>query len=44
MATVDGDGLITVTAVEAGSCDIYAKYKNIDAEYTKVIIPVTVME
>ncbi|MDD3363843.1 MAG: S-layer homology domain-containing protein [Syntrophomonas sp.] len=40
IATVDSSGIIT--AVAAGSCNIYAKYKNIDSEYTRAAIPVTV--
>jgi uncharacterized repeat protein (TIGR01451 family) len=40
VATVDSNGLITARG--AGACEIYALYKNIDAEYTKAIIPVSV--
>jgi len=40
VATASSGGVIT--GVGAGTCNIYARYKNIDAEYTKVIIPVTV--
>ena len=40
VATVDSGGLINAAGI--GSCEIYAKYKNIDSGYTKVTIPVTV--
>lgn len=41
VATVSSAGLIT--AVGTGTCDIYAKYKNIDTPFTKVTIPVTII-
>ncbi len=40
VATVDNSGKIT--AAGAGNCNIIAKYREIDAENTKVIIPITV--
>ncbi|MEN6389946.1 MAG: S-layer homology domain-containing protein, partial [Syntrophomonas sp.] len=40
VCTVDANGLIT--AHTAGNCNIYARFKNIDAEYTKEAIPVNV--
>ena len=38
--TADSGGQITANG--EGTCEIYALYKNIDAEYTKAVIPVTV--
>ncbi|MGE5398079.1 MAG: S-layer homology domain-containing protein [Chitinophagales bacterium] len=42
VATVDSNGLIT--AQSAGSCSIYARYKNIDSDFTAATIPVTVSD